>query len=145
MVNEVQAIVDQFGGPSLFGKRLKTEEELRETIRQGLPRQVLDELIRSCQLTMKELAASLDLSVRSLQRRRGSDRLTRHESDRLYRLARIVVLAKYYIGEEDVAFEWLRSRNRALGGKIPLELLDTEAGARTVENVLGRIAFGGIS
>ena len=76
---------------------------------------------------------------------RAQGRLARYESDRLYRLARVVALAKRHIGDEEAAARWLRRPNRALGGNVPLELLDTELGARAVENVLGRIAFGGVS
>ena len=65
--------------------------------------------------------------------------------DRLYRLARIVALAKHYLGDGQAAHAWLRRPNRALGGAVPLDLLDTEPGARAVENVLGRIAYGGVS
>jgi putative toxin-antitoxin system antitoxin component (TIGR02293 family) len=67
------------------------------------------------------------------------------ESDRLYRLARIVALAKQFLGENEIAIRWLKTPNRALGGKLPLDLIDTEPGARSVENVLGRIAYGGVS
>jgi putative toxin-antitoxin system antitoxin component (TIGR02293 family) len=80
-----------------------------------------------------------------LQRRGHQGRLARHESDRIYRLARTVALAKHYIGDKDSAARWLRRPNRALGGSAPLDLMDTELGARAVENVLGRIAYGGIS
>ncbi len=96
-------------------------------------------------MTLKELAASLDLSARSLQRRRREGRLARYESDRLYRLARIVAMANHYLGEDQRALRWLRHPNRALGGSTPLQLIDTEPGARSVENVLGRIAYGGVS
>ena len=96
-------------------------------------------------LTLRELAASLDLSPRSLQRRRNEGRLASYESDRLYRLARIIALAKRYIGNDETATRWLKRPNRALGGSTPIELLDTEPGARAVENVLGRIAYGGVS
>ena len=96
-------------------------------------------------ITLKELATSLDLSARSLQRRRRQGRLARYESDRLYRLARIVALAKHYLGNEEAAHRWLKRPNRALGGRTPLALIDTELGARAVENVLGRIAYGGVS
>jgi len=96
-------------------------------------------------LTLKELATTLDLSARSLQRRRREGRLARYESDRLYGLARIIALAKHYLGDSPKATRWLRRPNRALGGSTPLELVDTELGARTVENVLGRIAYGGVS
>jgi uncharacterized protein (DUF2384 family) len=40
---------------------------------------------------------------------------------------------------------WLKHPNRVLGGISPVSALDTEPGARQVENVLGRIAYGGIS
>ncbi len=106
---------------------------------------VVEEVMHAAGLTLKELATSLDLSPRSLQRRRREGRLARYESDRLYRLARIVALAKHYLGDDDVATRWLRRPNRALGGSTPLQVIDTELGARAVENVLGRIAYGGVS
>ena len=56
-----------------------------------------------------------------------------------------IALAKHYFGDGPKATRWLRRPNRALGGSTPLELVDTELGARTVENVLGRIAYGGVS
>ena len=76
---------------------------------------------------------------------RHEERLARNESDRLYRLTRIVGLAKHYLGDAQAANRWLKRPNAALGGQTPLELMDTEPGARAVENVLGRIAYGGIS
>ena len=46
------------------------------------------------------------------------------------------------LGNPDKAVEWLRTPNRALGGELPLDRLDTDLGARDVEDVLGRIAYG---
>jgi putative toxin-antitoxin system antitoxin component (TIGR02293 family) len=141
----LQAVIAELGGGKVLGRAVKTDNDLRSAIREGFPQEVVGSLMNSARLTLKELSATLDLSPRSLQRRRHQGRLARHESDRLYRLARIVVLAKQYIGDEETAVRWLRRPNRALGGNIPLELMDTELGARAVENVLGRIAFGGVS
>lgn len=145
MVNELHAIVEELGGETTLGRALSTERELRSAIREGFPQAVVGKVMDSTGLTLKELAATLDLSPRSLQRRRQQGRLARYESDRLYRLARIVALAKRHIGGEEAATRWLRRPNRALGGGVPLELVDTELGARAVENVLGRIAYGGVS
>ena len=61
------------------------------------------------------------------------------------RLARIIALAAHYLGDAQAANRWLKRPNAALGGKAPLELMDSEPGARSVENALGRIAYGGIS
>ncbi len=77
--------------------------------------------------------------------RRREGRLAGYESVRIYRLARISALAKHYIGDDQAATRWLKRPNRALGGAIPLRSIDTEIGARAVEDILGRIAYGGVS
>ena len=145
MADDLQAVIAELGGETVFGRTLQTDADLRSAIREGFPQEVVGSMMHSAGLTLKELSAALDLSPRSLQRRRHQSRLARYESDRLYRLARIVALAKRYVGDEATATRWLRRPNRALGGNIPLDLIDTEPGARAVENVLGRIAFGGVS
>lgn len=145
MANELHAVIVELGGKRTLGRTLATEHEMREAIREGFPSAVVEELMRASGLTLKELASALDLSPRSLQRRRSHGRLARYESDRLYRLARIVALADEFFGDHDKAIRWLKRPNRALGGMAPVEALDTELGARQVENLLGRIAYGGIS
>src|SRR5258708_24234690 len=92
-------------------------------------------------LTLKELADALDLSPRSLQRRRRSGRLARLESDRLYRLPRIIALAQQSLGDRQSAARWLKRSNPALAGASPISVMDTELGARRVETPLGRIAY----
>jgi putative toxin-antitoxin system antitoxin component (TIGR02293 family) len=144
MVSELQAVIEELGGEPVLGRPLRTGADLRAAIREGFPQLVVREVMQGARITLKELASSLDLSARSLQRRREG-RLAGYESDRLYRLARIVALAKHYIGDEETATRWLKRTNRALGGATPLECIDTEIGARMVEDVLGRIAYGGVS
>src|SRR5713226_2413312 len=120
MVSELHAIVDELGGEPVLGRSLRTETDLRAAIREGFPQAVVEEVMRAAGISLNELATCLDVSARSLQRRRCEGRLARHESDRLYRLARIVALAKHYIGNEETANRWLKRPNRALGGSTPL-------------------------
>jgi putative toxin-antitoxin system antitoxin component (TIGR02293 family) len=61
------------------------------------------------------------------------------ESSRLFRLARIFARAAQVLDGPDAAAKWLRRPQRALGGEVPLALLDTDAGAVAVERLLGRI------
>jgi putative toxin-antitoxin system antitoxin component (TIGR02293 family) len=145
MVNELHAVIQELGGKPALGRSFRTATDLQTAIREGFPQSVVEEVMHAAGLTLKELAATLDLSARSLQRRRCEGRLARYESDRLYRFARIIALAKHYVGDGPKAARWLRRPNRALGGSTPLELVDTELGARTVEDILGRIAYGGVS
>ncbi|HLH35822.1 MAG TPA: antitoxin Xre/MbcA/ParS toxin-binding domain-containing protein [Alloacidobacterium sp.] len=145
MVNELIAIVDELGGETVFGRPVRTDEDMNTAIREGFPHSTVESFLASSGLSLQEIASSLDLSLRSLQRRRHEKRLARYESDRLYRLARLVALAEYFLGDHDIAIQWLRRPNHALGGVAPLSIIDTELGARQVENVLGRIGYGGIS
>src|SRR2546421_12156273 len=145
MTNELQAITKELGGRRALGRVLADDSDLRDAIREGFPPGVVKELMAASGLTLKELADALDLSMRSLQRRQRSGRLARFESDRLYRLARIVALAQQSLGSHERAMHWLKRGNRALGGVAPIAVVDTELGSRQVENVLGRIAYGGIS
>ena len=144
MASEIRAVVRELGGERALGRALKNDADLRQAIREGFPHAVLGELMRASGLTLKELADALDLSSRSLQRRRLG-RLARFESDRLYRLARVLALARESLGDEARATRWLKRSNHALGGVAPIAAIDTELGARQVENLLGRIAYGGIA
>lgn len=145
MVNEFRAVVAELGGRRALGRTLSSDCDLREAVREGFPHAVVQGLMRASGLTLKELANALDLSARSLQRRRGSGKLARYESDRLYRLARLVAIATEYLGSAERAQRWLKRPNHALGGVAPFQAIDTELGARQVENILGRIGYGGIS
>ena len=144
LVDDFQSVSEELGGQTVLGRDLRSSQDLREAIRDGFPPGVIVTVMRAVDLTLDELASSLNLSPRSLQRRKGSH-LSSHESDLIYRLARTMALAERYIGDHDKAVRWLKRSNRALGGGTPLESLDTELGARTVENILGRIAYGGVS
>jgi putative toxin-antitoxin system antitoxin component (TIGR02293 family) len=83
------------------------------------------------------------ISDRTLSRRlANNERLSAEESDRTVRLARIVALAINTLGDSKKASSWLQTPNRALDGQRPLDLLDTDTGAKSVETVLGRIEYG---
>jgi putative toxin-antitoxin system antitoxin component (TIGR02293 family) len=64
------------------------------------------------------------------------------EADVISRLLRINEAAKRTFGDAAFARKFLSLPNPALGGRIPNELAETDAGAREVEVILGRIAHG---
>jgi putative toxin-antitoxin system antitoxin component (TIGR02293 family) len=80
---------------------------------------------------------------RTLARRRDkNEQLSPIETDRVLRLQRVVEEAERVFGDPAKAHRWLREPSRALDKAVPLELLETEAGARIVENELGVIDHG---
>ena len=85
----------------------------------------------------------LIIPKRTLARRKASNEpLSSEETDRAYRLARISAETDRVFANPDKADRWLRTPTPALGGRAPLELLKTEAGACVVEELLGQIDHG---
>jgi putative toxin-antitoxin system antitoxin component (TIGR02293 family) len=111
-------------------------------IRQGFPTQALDSLGANTQAHTAELAQLLDISVRMLAQRRRTGFLSQQESERLFRVARVLARAEELFGNLEKAFRWLNSPIIVLSGATPLSLLDTEVGGKLVMDTLGRIEHG---
>ena len=136
-------VVEVLGGPSVFkGRAVPTSTELRKRIKQGLPYRSLESVRERLRLSVPEAASVLHMPSRTMARRREARKLDPDESDRLYRIARVAGQAVSVFGAEDKATTWLQRPNRALNGELPIRLLDTDVGARQVEDILGRIEHG---
>lgn len=142
-MTETQSILEVLGAARLFrGRSDPSSVEVRERIKRGLPYSSLESVSERLQLSVPEAASVLQMPSRTLARRKQAGWLAADESDRLYRLAHVVALAANVLGSDEKAAAWLRRPNRALGNERPIELLDTDVGARQVEDILGRIAHG---
>lgn len=138
-----EAIAEVLGGRKVLGKAVKKADDLAQLVRQGLPATSVTALAGKLEIGNNVLSRKLGIPQRTLTRRLSQhSRLTAAESDRTVRVARVYATAVEMIGDEETAVEWLRTPNRALGGEQPLDQLDTDLGAREVEDVLGRIAYG---
>jgi putative toxin-antitoxin system antitoxin component (TIGR02293 family) len=115
---------------------------LVRVIEAGLPVQELEDLQATLGVPMEKLAFRLGISKATLHRRKASGRLDAGESDRVVRFARLLGRAAKVFGDIQDAKQWLNSPQFGLGGAVPLDYAKTEAGAREVENLLGRIEFG---
>ncbi len=62
--------------------------------------------------------------------------------DVLHVRTRVVERAETVFEAPDSALNWLQSPNASLGGVTPLSLLDTDLGADSVLDTLGRIEHG---
>ena len=115
---------------------------LRSAVRKGLPFSAFETVLREVDLPQKQLSTILGIPTRTIARRKEIRQLTAAESDRLYRVARVAVHAASVLGDMDKARAWLKRPNRGLGDEVPLSLLDTDIGARQVEDVLIRLEYG---
>ncbi|MBI4542128.1 MAG: DUF2384 domain-containing protein [Gemmatimonadetes bacterium] len=137
-----QGVAEKLGGRKVFKKPVRSELELAEAIRRGLPTRAVDEVVEAGLLEPAEVY-ELVLPRRTLAHRRERGQpLTPEQSDRLARVVRVTTRAEEALGERAKAARWLRKPNRALGGRRPIELLENDMGARMVERVLTRIEYG---
>jgi len=121
--------------------RSRSEHDFIRLVEEGLATKVIDSLRRRG-LTDEEVY-TLILPRRTLAHRRARrEALSRDESDRAVRVARIAALADHVFGEPERAWRWLRDPKKHLQGRSPLQLAATEAGARLVEASLYQIDEG---
>jgi putative toxin-antitoxin system antitoxin component (TIGR02293 family) len=113
------------------------------TLKSGLPFHRLASMARVSGLSVKEIAAVLGTPPRTLARRKAHGNLSGGESERLLRLARLFDLAvNLFEGDAAAARAWLRRPAKALAGRTPLQLAQSEIGARAVEDLIGRLEYG---
>jgi putative toxin-antitoxin system antitoxin component (TIGR02293 family) len=137
------AIAEILGGRKVLGRKVTRSKELAELVREGIPVQALLVLAGRTGLRQADVTSHFGISQRTLTRRVAQhSRLTAAESDRTVRLAQVFANAAETLGSEEKATQWLKTPNRALEGERPLDQLDTDPGAREVEDVLGRISYG---
>ncbi len=131
-------------GTRQIGSRKTKNIDVVEVIREGLPAATGRRVIEYYRLSDNQAESVLGFSLKTLKRRATSPkrRLSSLQSDRIYRLARIGAHAEEVFGESNKARDWMRSPNRVLKGTTPMDLLDTDAGAEQVDELLTSIEYG---
>lgn len=136
MATSVQA-VRQLGDflREWLGTRFSSELELVSLAERGLPLATVNRMTRHG-LTRDEVY-SLVIHRRTFKHRKSNhQKLSREESDRAIRAARILARAQATFGDSGAALEWMRQPKARFEGRSPLQMMSTEAGGRLVEEML---------
>ncbi|HLI14285.1 MAG TPA: antitoxin Xre/MbcA/ParS toxin-binding domain-containing protein [Alphaproteobacteria bacterium] len=137
----VEEVARKLGGATVLGRVIRSQADLAEAVRKRLPLAALKGLSLAG-LSEQEIER---LVIPQRTRRHRAERkqpLTVDESDRAVRLLRVQTLAEETFGDREKANRWLRRPLTELDGEAPLVVAQTEAGARVVEAILGKIAWG---
>ena len=132
---------ETLGGPTLIGRRLKSQIDLVDMVSEGIPKATIKHLAESSGLDVRELIRLLPVTARNLHRYTDTDRLSEVVSGRLFMLADLLAHGADALGT-DYFRDWLYRPNRALQEKKPIDILHNEVGINTVDNILGRIEHG---
>lgn len=137
----IEEVARKLGGQSVLGRNVRSQADLALAVRRRLPLVVLKGLALAG-LTEQEIERFV---IPQRTRRHRADKkqpLTIEESDRAVRLLRIQTVAEDTFGSKEKANIWLRRPLSELSGETPLDIAQTEAGARVIETILAKIAWG---
>jgi putative toxin-antitoxin system antitoxin component (TIGR02293 family) len=117
--------------------------EILAQVRNGLPAAMFEQVASTLGLSASTLAAKLGIARRTVTRKRGNGApLSSETSEKLLRVARVRNLGRTLFTTDEAVSEWLSKPDASLGNMAPLDLLDTDLGAREVENLLRALAYG---
>jgi putative toxin-antitoxin system antitoxin component (TIGR02293 family) len=134
-------VVRKLGGRPVLGTDVRSQADLALAVRRRLPMSALKGLQRAG-FSEREIEQFV-IPQRTRRHRAAKEQpLTIDESDRTVRLLQIQTLAENTFGDRDKANRWLRRPLTELGNEAPLIVAQTEVGARVIETILGKIAWG---
>ncbi len=141
MPTVIEEVVRKLGGWSVLGRSVASQADLALAVRERLPLVALEGLAQAG-LTEQEIERFVIPQRTRRHRASRNQPLTIEESDRAVRLLRIQTVAEDTFGCKDRAAIWLRRPLAELHGANPLDIAQTEAGARVIETILAKIAWG---
>lgn len=128
-------------GGKLGAPKIRTDEDLAVLVEQRLPATAIRSLVRGG-VSDAEIYR-LIVPRRTLAHRIAKHQpLSRDESDKAVRVARIATMAERAFRDAGKAWQWLRKPKRRFEGKAPMEMLATETGARLVEEMILQFEYG---
>lgn len=124
-----------------LGTKAGSEQNLVHLVEGGLPLKVINHLLDQG-LTRGEVFDVI-IPLRTWKHRKSRRQaLSKEESERVVRAARVLARAEAVLGDRASALDWVREPKRRFEGRSPLQMLSTESGGRLVEQMLIQIDEG---
>jgi putative toxin-antitoxin system antitoxin component (TIGR02293 family) len=125
-----------------LGSRVRSTNDLRRAIARGLPKRSLGSVVAYVVADSDEGMRLRNRLVAPATYKRRVATLKPDEGERVERLARVMALAEEAFGSADDARAFLVTPHPELARERPLDVAQTELGARQVEEVLWRMEHG---
>ncbi len=137
----VATVYRKLGGRQVLGEEVTSDADLARLVHRQIPLRALAYIKRGG-FSDREIWQFIIAERTQRHRKAKGQPLTVEESDRLVRFTRIQALAEDVFGDAEKANRWLRESLGILGSKSPLEVAQTDAGARVIEQILAKIDWG---
>ena len=113
-----------------------------EVIESGVSKSEFEKIKKDTGLDYEVLSHILRVTKATLHNKKGNAKFSAVVSERLILLAEVYVDGIDVFGEKERFNRWLVSNIRALGGKRPMDYLQTLHGITEIKHLIGRIAHG---
>jgi len=141
--NNTLSFVNLLGGKSIVVNPVQSDFDIVALSSEGLTKASLDALISHLGISKKSFSENiLDASVKTLERKKSTDKLDRKTSSHIIEIAKVVEHAFEVFESEEKVKHWLNSSNRALNNIKPIDLFYLPTGLGMVNDILGRIEEG---
>ena len=113
-----------------------------DIVESGISKSQLEEVKKQTGLDYEVLSNILAVTKATLHNKKGNEKFNANVSERILLLADIYAYGIEVFGTKERFNSWLISNILALGGKKPIERLNTTLGMQEVKQILGRIDYG---
>ncbi|HWD90665.1 MAG TPA: antitoxin Xre/MbcA/ParS toxin-binding domain-containing protein [Mucilaginibacter sp.] len=140
---EPLSFINLLGGESIVRHPVGSDFDLISLSNEGISKASVDALVGHLGISRKAFSENiLDTSVKTLERKKNTDKLDKRTSSHIIEITKVVEHAFEVFEDENSVKQWLNSPNRALGGIKPIDLFYIPTGLSMVDNILGRIEHG---
>jgi len=139
---ELAGIATVLGGRKVFSKRIKNRMDLVELSNTGVTKDALVHLSHFLRCSMKQMAALLPVTERTIQRYTPKKHFNRAVSEQILQIAEVAAKGSKVFGNKEKLLLWMNHPNKALSDKTPMSLLSSKFGVDVVLDELGRIEHG---
>ena len=127
-----------------LGTPAESEQKIVRLVEGGIPTKVIYNFLGKG--LKRDEVFRIIIPLRTWKHRKSRHQaLSKEESERAVRAARVLARAQTVMGDRESALEWLRAPKRRFEGRTPLDMLRTETGGRLVEQMLIQIDEGMIA
>lgn len=130
------------GGMKFMAKEPVSSFDFLAASTKGITKQSVMNLADIMAVPMKDIATLLNMSYKTLGRKRKTDPLDSLSSSLSIEIANTIATGLSVFEDPEKLNRWLHKENRALGSKKPFELLNTPTGIKMVNRILRRMEEG---
>lgn len=111
-------------------------------VKNGITKKQLEAIKSETEFDYHTLSTLLSVSRTTLIKKKGEEKFDQPTSERIMLLAELLSYGREVLESKERFNAWIKMPSLTLGGKAPLELLDTLYGIEEVKKELGRIEYG---